>query len=194
MLTVATTGICTVLFFQAPAKMEPPPAPDFKTRVDYVAWLQKQITGGLPADQNAAPLYKEIFGDAKQTKDAAADLGFDGFRTGDDKSAKTAPWDPAEHRDWERAHRRMDDILDKYQKAAAKPFAYFGAKYGDEIPAAQRTLIEFLVPELTYFRALAKGASENAGGRRMASWTCRHFSASPKPISEWHANANGARS
>lgn len=161
MIPLAWMPIVWIACFQSVPRLEPPPAPDFKTRVDYMAWIEKSVVAGLPADQNAAPLYRDILGEMKDG-DVASSLGFSGFRTDADSGHAVGPWDPSDHRDWERANRRTGGVLDAYRKAATKPYAYFPVRFDEALPADQRTLLHAWMPWMRGFRALAKGASEAA--------------------------------
>ncbi len=147
---------------QAAAKLDPPPVPDFKTKVDYAAWLEKQLTAGMREGDNAAPLYRKMIGEFTATEDASAALGFSGPKSDKDAKWDGGPWNPADHAAWEKSYARTTDLIDDFLQASAKSHAFFGLSYDESTPEATRTLIDVRVGPLSYFRALAKGASDHA--------------------------------
>lgn len=156
-MKIMITAILLVLV-QATVKLDPPPAPDFKTPVDYAGWLERQVVRGQSKDENAAGLYDAIFGplDAKEIPE----IGFQGPRTQDKPVAAVEPWDPKKHPDWEAAYQKTKDKIEQFKRAAAKPYIWWGVRYGeDELP---KLLMYGFMPELSRMRGLARGASENA--------------------------------
>lgn len=147
---------------QTATKVDAPPVPDFKTKIDYRAWLEKQITAGLKEEDNAAPLYRKMIGAFTATDNPSAALGFSGPRSDKDSGFATGPWNPADHAGWERSCQRTKDLMDDFVTAAAKPYAYYGLRYGEESKEATRTLLDIVLDHLGYVRALAKGASDHA--------------------------------
>ena len=148
-----------LLQVQAAPKPAAPPAPDFKTEIDYKAWLEKYVVGGLPKEQNAAPLYTAIFGDPDDPK--AKPMGFNGPRTAEKPVDEIGPWDPAKHPDWEAAYQKTKDVVQRFKEAAGKPYAWWGVRLNAP-PGEPKLLIYALLSDPSVVRTLAKGASENS--------------------------------
>ena len=93
-----------------------PPLPDFKTRVDYVAWLEKHLNGDLKPADDARPLLDQITeqnSDSEEVKAAKARIWGEnergelpGLFTGSNRDPK-GPWDPAQHADWEKVYQEQ---------------------------------------------------------------------------------------
>lgn len=133
-----TSLVTALLFFQTPPnKIEPPPQPDFQTRVDYFAWWQRQVKGTFTDDQNAAPLLEKIL---------VSPLDFNGpyQATGD-----LVPWTPGEHPDWEKSCNDSRATIAMFRQASEKAF-YLNPRL--ERP---KTLMDLALPELSAFRRLA---------------------------------------
>ena len=157
---MSTVEIAAGLFLliQAGLKLDPPPPPDFKTPVDYAAWLDKQVVRGQSKEDNAAELYTAIFG--RLDADPPADLGFKGPRTQEPPVPEIGPWDPKEHPEWEATYQKTRDKIEQFKRAAAKPYAWWGLQF--EKDEKSRTLFNVVFKELTPLRQLAQGASEHA--------------------------------
>ncbi|MCG3126939.1 MAG: hypothetical protein CHACPFDD_01794 [Phycisphaerae bacterium] len=161
MLAAPLCLLLSGLALQADEKPSPPPMPDFKTRVDYAAWLAKQVRGADGPERNAAPLYEEIFklGDSKK---AVEELGFAGFRTTAQPGVRAAPWDAAEHQDWEAGYQKTRALVKSYREAAARPYVLFEDNVKQISDDPKACLVQFMLPHLPPIRACAKGALENA--------------------------------
>lgn len=89
-----------------------PPLPDFKTRVDYIAWLHERLSAD-PAE-DARPLYEELTtqeDDPPEVQAAKARMwgengrgGIEGLFTGEDPTPERFAWQPADHPKWETAY------------------------------------------------------------------------------------------
>lgn len=89
-----------------------PPLPDFKTRVDYIAWLHERLSAD-PAE-DARPLYEELTAqedDPPEVQAAKARMwgengrgGIEGLFTGEDPTPERFAWQPADHPKWETAY------------------------------------------------------------------------------------------
>lgn len=158
--------LASFLILQAADKVQPPPRPDFKKPVDYRAWMEKRVRGNAAEKDNGAPLFDKIFGDWANRKEGDAfPMGFCGPLT--DPDAKTdppaapAPWDPKEHAKWESAFQKTAATRKDIATAAAKPYAFFGFRFG-RVPAGEEpTLLGAFVP-LALMRECAKGLLENS--------------------------------
>jgi hypothetical protein len=146
-----------------------PPLPDMTSdEPDYFAWVADRVAGDMPMEENAAPLYLELFG---RMSSAVQELGFKGFRTDRDitRSSAPAPWDPEQHPEWEESYRRSQEAMQKYARAAAKPFALFPFFHDEKEKPEERLLYYALTPYLPYMRTYSMHLSEMAwrapGGR-----------------------------
>jgi len=89
-----------------------PPLPDFKTRVDYIAWLHERLSADPTED--ARPLYEELTAqedDPPEVQAAKARMwgedargGIHGLFTGEDPTPERFAWQPADHPKWETAY------------------------------------------------------------------------------------------
>jgi hypothetical protein len=157
-MNTAAISVALVLFVQGAFKLDPPPPPDFKTPVDYAAWFERQVIRGQSKDDNAADLYAAIFGQVDAEKPAPD--GFNGPRTGATPAGSMEPWDPKKKPEWEAAYQKNKSKIDQFKRAAAKPYAWWGIRYGNAEPP--HTLLQLYTSELAKMRLLAKGVSENA--------------------------------
>jgi len=100
-----------------------PPKPDFKTEVDYVAWMKKCVVAGDKEEANAAPLYFELVGDPVAMKFKR--LPFKGLRNQAPPSTVIGPWDPHKHDEWEEAYENTSRLVQQFQLAAQKPYFWW---------------------------------------------------------------------
>jgi len=102
-----------------------PPAPDFKTRIDYPTWIEARVRRDSDARENAWSSYRKIFlPQPNATSNNEPSLGFAGFRT--DSDARHAdmpqPWDPSAHPGWESSYQSHRELLKTFTRAAAQPY------------------------------------------------------------------------
>lgn len=161
-MTSATLCMLLSALLAQTDKPAPPPMPDFKTRVDYAAWMAEPVRGRDKPEQNAAPLYRKLF-KLSDSKVVEA-LGFAGLRSSS-PAVPPAPWDPAEHKDWEEAYQRTRGLITSYREAAARPYILLDDEFAKVSDNPDACLPMLLVPHLRPLRACAKGASENAWRR-----------------------------
>lgn len=155
----------TIVLLQSAGKIEMPPEPDFKQRIDYVGWYRKQVIGTAKESDNAEPLYEAIHAKAATGEmDIALALGFLGPITDSSYEGPRGAWNPAEHADWEKAFQNTAEIVKAFETAAARPYVYRKTDLADTTTDCEKHLLSTstLTTNLAIIRGLAKGTLERA--------------------------------
>src|SRR5580765_263745 len=114
-MLLAAHALLALFLVDAP-QSDWPPIPDFKTKIDYIAWYEKTVRGSDAADRDAVSLYEAMFPSADAKGRMEQRLGFTGFRSapGANAATKPAPWKPADHTDWEKAFDATRELRKKF--------------------------------------------------------------------------------
>ena len=148
-----------------------PPLPDFKTRIDYLAWYWDNLCP--PPEQNAWAAYEPFVKDHGDTPAWQFKHLFDGSPLSD-----PAPWNPAEHPDWEQSYQASRELMAAYRKAARDPRPY--CSLGTASRPAPGTpgrlyVIDSGIGPLRDFRALSKAAMAQAWRMENGTVNPRHL-------------------
>lgn len=157
-------GLVVVAIAQAPAAPSAVPVPDFKTSIDYLAWLKNEVVRRQPESDNAAPLYRAAFPDFGKSESGQYNVPFAGFLSnpGDGKRHDGSPWDPADHPDWEQSWTATRDIEGKIRTAAEKPYCWTTPIERGPVVNGAGGLLRAFFSDGGAYRAFAKGLMENA--------------------------------
>ena len=141
-----------------------PPEPDFTTKVDYHAWWEAQVRRGDPAEQNAYELLRTVLPTLVDPRHPPSKVEFQGPRSSAAAGTEyaPAPWDPAQHPDWEQSYQRNKELLDTIQRAAPRPYLLVPLHARAPQPRELRVIDEAIIPALSDLRACAKGLSDAA--------------------------------
>lgn len=137
-----------------------PPLPQKGKQIDYLAWWNKARHADAPPEQDAYPIYREIFLSLRAPNDPNwKNFYFEGFRHLEKPPADyPKPWDPADHPDWEDSYQRTRPACERFKIATTFPYAIFPVQDTN----SERMLIETKMPMLGQFREYTKGLSEAA--------------------------------
>jgi hypothetical protein len=153
------------------------PIPDFVHRVDYLAWFEAQHDPTLVAD-NSWDYYAAFMFDPQRGplgKTALPD--FLNINTDTGQVGPPAPWNPAEHPEWERTHTLAIPYVEQFAEAAShrdyvRPVLLADPDFTDgEASTPQATpgddrfnklLINIMLPDLAAHRAMVKQTMADA--------------------------------
>lgn len=165
------------------------PRPDFKTKVDYIAWY-RDFALSHPVD-NAYDAYSAFMPDFRDEPGSKPDWPvFRDMHHSADYDGPPAPWNPAEHPEWEASHIEIQSLLAQYHEAsrhegyATPPITSNDLSEGND--RDQSLLIDLLLPMLSPHRTLAKATLANA-------WRLEDGRVSPKRMTQaWETTLRAA--
>jgi len=168
-LTIAVTSLALAA---DPAPVNWPPMPKEGKHVDYIKWYDNVRRAGLKPEDDAYPIYKEIFPTLDSTDPNAKrpdEFRFEGHRSDDKTNTELGPWDPKDHPEWEAAYQRTQPAVRKFKRAAAMPGYFRPTRFSPEAEKIGKVLLFVTLPDLMEFRIYSKGLSDAAwrapGGR-----------------------------
>jgi hypothetical protein len=184
--------------------------PDFQIRVDYFQWFCVELIGD-PAD-NAYFAYDTFMpglGYQKGSRPGWPSTLNDMFNGGTHQGPP-APWDPAEHPEWEATHEAVQDLLDQFRTATRH--GGYAMPVDDEYrahvadPEGEIPLINLILPQLSSHRAMVKATLADAwrledgrvsSDRMLDAWEtslrdAEHLNQGPTLIEELVSMANRA--
>lgn len=137
------------------------PRPDEKPDVDYNEWYQTQVP--TAETDNAAPDYEEIANDPrlKKPEEGETPVFVDMFNS--DHSGTPVPWDETDHPEWAESSKRVQDLIEKFQRASAQSNYAPPVRFGGDTPLLRKPLlIDLVLPDLSAHRTLAKATLADA--------------------------------
>jgi hypothetical protein len=140
------------------------PEPDFQEPIDYMQWYRQELVGP-PTEVNAYDAYAAFMtpadgeywesgtpSDWPELNDMFNSLNYDG---------PPAPWNPADHAEWEMTHQAVQKLLSQYRDAA-RHSGYAVRDLPDGPTAEDRLLFNLLLPTLAPQRQMSKAALADA--------------------------------
>lgn len=156
------------------------PRPDFKTKVDYMAWYRDYALSH-PVD-NAYDAYAAFMPDFRDEPGSKPDWPvFRDMHHSADYDGPPAPWNPDQHPEWEASHREIQPLLNQYQEAsrhegyATPPITSNDLSEGND--RDESLLSDLLLPMLSPHRTLAKVTLADA-------WRLEDGRVSPKRMTQ----------
>lgn len=159
------------------------PRPDFETKVDYIAWYRDYALSH-PVD-NAYDAYSAFMPDFRDEPGSKADWPvFRDMHHSEDYDGPPAPWNPAEHPEWEASHIEIQPLLAQYHEASRHDGYATPMITSNDLPDRkdgndrdELLLIDLLLPMLSPHRTLAKVALADA-------WRLEDGRVSPKRMTQ----------
>ncbi len=145
---------------QAPVKW--PPLPKEGKHVDYIKWYDNIRRAGMKPEDDAFPIYKEIFPTLKDPDAKPPEqFTFSGPRI-DQKPSVLGPWDPKDHPDWEASFQRTQDAIRKFKLASEKPYYFQPNAFTDDADKNGPRLMYLRDPMRAQLRLYSKAVSDVA--------------------------------
>lgn len=143
------------------AKGDFPPLPDFRRRVDYVAWYER--VSRVDADENAYSVYAEFMPGFVGSKVSEEEWpGLAGFLTSHGNVGDPVPWAPDLHPEWEDSYQRTREVLQKFALAAKKKHLVAPSGLATGVDAVGNLLGRMRFSYLEHLKQCAVGKLEAA--------------------------------
>ncbi len=150
------------------------PLPNFKHNVDYLEWYREYLLDHT--DDNAHDAYAEFIPTEGFPED---DPRFKDAINSGELTGPPAPWDPADHPQWEQSYQEVKGLLDRYRQAS------YHEGYASP-PGDVQLLFGILLPSLRPHRTIAKAAMAN-------SWRKENGKVSPeRMLDAWESTLRAA--
>ena len=141
-----------------------PPAPDFETPIDYVQWHEDHVASQV--EDNAYDFYADHIPGFRWTGANAPPWVTPANPFSDPANATPfAPWDPADHPEWEAANQSIQGLLEVFRDARVHADYRYPAQWADSTDAANPDpplLGEMVLPHLRPHRDLARATLADA--------------------------------
>jgi len=137
------------------------PRPDREPDIDYVEWYRSQTAPD--GEDNAAGDYEEIANDPrlKAPEEGEPPVFQDMFNSG--YEGPPIPWDAAEHPEWAESGKRVQDLLEKFQRASLRSSYAPRLRFDEnDHPDRKQLLMDIILPDLSAHRTLVKATLADA--------------------------------
>lgn len=140
------------------------PEPDFLTKVNYLEWyhhhaLDHPEDNAYEAYARFLPLPHDQPGDKPEWPEMN-DM-FNG-----DYDGPPAPWEPADHPDWEETHWAVGDLLEQFREASTHkgyaPSLEASMDHDSSLPDGENLLLNIILPSLSPHRKMVKATLADA--------------------------------